>query len=568
MFNSEMQPKSDAQLLREYAESGQESAFDEIVHRHTDLVYSAALRQVDSADLAGDVAQSVFADLARKARLVAGQLPAEATLVGWLYRGTRFEALNVRRGEQRRQFRERQAMEELLPSAETGPDWDRLRPVLDEAMAGLNDADRETLLLRFFKNHDLRTVGMLLGVSDDAAQKRVSRAVERLREFFASRGIAVGAGGLTLALSARAVHAAPAGLAASISTAAVLVGTAVHSSTAIVGTQAIAMTLLQKCLIGATLTAALGTSLYEANHIVRLRRKNQTLEEQQAPLAAQVQQLRRERDEATNRLASLAEENAKLRKGPSEVLKLRGEVGRLRQENSTVAATSALNKITANPETKKLLRDQQKTGMAAIYKEFASRMKLTPEQTDKLNDALADNVMDNVDRVTEALRDSPKPEELRRIFNDQDLAFAEKVKEALGPEASAQYLDYTKNLGSYLTSQQCKGLLAGDNAAKEEKSKQLYQLMQDETQTALSAAGLPQDYQTVPMLNFRNIASEEEGERSLKLLDGIYEQVAARGAAFLSPEELTKFQEYRTAALKNSRTALIINRKMMAPIGN
>src|SRR5664280_2797667 len=98
------------------------------------------------------------------------------------------------------------------------------------------------------------------------------------------------------------------------------------------------MTLLQKCLIGATLAAALGTSLYEANHIVGLRRQNQTLLEQQAPLAAQVQQLRRERDEATNRLASLAEENA--RKNPSEVLKLRGEVGRLRQENSSVAATS------------------------------------------------------------------------------------------------------------------------------------------------------------------------------------------------------------------------------------
>ncbi|HZL41779.1 MAG TPA: hypothetical protein VFD66_00695, partial [Verrucomicrobiae bacterium] len=230
-------------------------------------------------------------------------------------------------------------------------------------------------------------------------------------------------------------------------------------------------------------------------------------------------------------------------------------------------ATSALNKITANPETRKLLRDQQKTGMAAIYKEFASRMKLTPEQTDKLNDALADNIMDNVDRVTEALRDNPKPDELRRMFAEQDQAFAEKVKEVLGPEAAAQYQEYTKNLGSYLTSQQWKGQLSGDDAAREEKSKKVYQLMQEETQTALTAAGLPQDYQTVPMLNFRNIASEEEGESSLKLLDGIYERMTARAAAFLSPEDLAKFQEYRTAALNNSRAALVINRKMMAPIG-
>src|SRR5262245_31458493 len=106
-----MQAMSDSQLLRAYSRDGSEAAFAELVARHTDLVYSAALRQVNSPDLARDVAQSVFADLARKARSLAGKMEDEQSLVGWLYRGTRFAASTLLRNERRRQSRERQVME-------------------------------------------------------------------------------------------------------------------------------------------------------------------------------------------------------------------------------------------------------------------------------------------------------------------------------------------------------------------------------------------------------------------------------------------------------------------------
>jgi RNA polymerase sigma factor (sigma-70 family) len=218
----EMQPTSDAQLLRDYAEHGVEAAFAKIVARHTDLVYSAAVRQVYSPDLARDVTQSVFTDLARKARSVSANLSPKASLVGWLYRGTRFAARDLYRNETRRTQRERQAMEQLHPASETPPDWEQLRPALDDAMSELDDTDRDAVLLRYFKNHDLRTVGATLGISDDAAQKRVSRAVERLREFFAKRGVTVGASGLAVIISANAVQAAPVGLALTLSTAAAL----------------------------------------------------------------------------------------------------------------------------------------------------------------------------------------------------------------------------------------------------------------------------------------------------------------------------------------------------------
>ncbi len=334
----EMHDQSDAQLLRAYAERGAEAAFAEIVARHTDLVYSAALRQVYSPDLARDVTQSVFTDLARKACTVSANLSPDATLVGWLYRGTRFAARDLYRNETRRTQRERQAMEQLHPAPETPPDWEQLRPVLDDAMSVLDDTDRDAVLLRYFKNHDLRTVGATLGISDDAAQKRVSRAVERLREFFAKRGVTVGASGLAVVLSANAVQAAPVGLVLTISTAAALTGTTLATTATVTATKAIAMTALQKTIITATLAVLAGAGIYEVRQASQLRDQVQTLQRQQAPLAERIQQLQRGYDEATNRLAGLGEDNERLNRNAAELLKLRARVTSLLQSNQELAA--------------------------------------------------------------------------------------------------------------------------------------------------------------------------------------------------------------------------------------
>ncbi len=329
------------------------------------------------------------------------------------------------------------------------------------------------------------------------------------------------------------------------------------------------MTTIQKSLAVVLIAAAIAAGWYQARRISQLRAEVGALKAQQLQLAAltnQVRELQRERDGATNTLAALVEENAALKKGPSDVLRLRGEVGRLQRENISISSSSALSKVTANPEARKTLRGQQKMGMTMIYKGLGKQLNLTPDQTEKLNDLLADNVMSNVDHITTVLRDKPAPEQIQQLFAAQDAALSEQVKELLGAEGLAQYQDYTRNLASSLTAEQFKGKLTGDDAAKAEKSKQLLQAMQEEVLSALAAAGLPPDYQVVPMLNFANIASEEQGERSLKLLDDIYQRVATRGNTFLNAEELAAFQEFRAAALKNSRAAFDMNRIMMAPI--
>ena len=322
----------DLDLLKRFMREKSQDAFTSLVNRHVNLVYSAALRQVRVPQLAEEVAQSVFSDLAADAAKLAGNGNAlSQTLTPWLYAVTRRTAIDVIRKESRRQLREQIAVGMNDMNA-TSADWTQIEPLLDDAMAALDETDRNAILLRYFENKNLREIGEALGTSDDAAQKRVSRAVERLREFFSKRNLTIGASGLAVVISANAVQAAPVALAVTISAAAILTGTAVSTSTVVAATKTIAMTTLQKTLVTAALTAAVGTGIFEAHQATQLRAQNQRIQQEQATFTDQLQQLQRERDDATNRLAGLMVENEELKSNSNqmELLRLRGEVTRLK----------------------------------------------------------------------------------------------------------------------------------------------------------------------------------------------------------------------------------------------
>jgi len=307
-------------------------------------------------------------------------------------------------------------------------------------------------------------------------------------------------------------------------------------------------------------------AIYQARQASQLREQNQALQQQLAPLTAQIQQLQAERDRATNQLAGLSDELARAKKNPSEVLKLRGEVTTLRKEKSESDSQSAVSKLTADPESRKSLRDAQKLGMTAIYSDLAKRLNLTPDQTGQLNDLLADHVMNSIDLITQALHDHKSRAEMDQMFAAENSAVEAKVQALAGPDGLAQYQDYTKNLLGTLSAAQFGTMLTGDPAAVAQQKAQLTQALNAATQSTLAAAGLPADYQTVPILNFGNIASEDEATESLQLLDNIYGQVASNAGSYLSEDELAKFQTFRTNAINNSRTMLNMNRKLMAPL--
>ncbi len=204
----------DPDLLRRYVTDRSQDAFAEIVRRRVDLVYSVALRQVGGdAHLAQDVTQKVFADLARKA---SGLLERPA-ISGWLYRSAQFAASDIVRSERRRKAREQQtfAMQEIT-TPEPTPDWERLRPLLDTAMGELNDADRDAVALRFFEGRAFADIGRALQLTEEAARKRVERALDKLAAALSRHGVTSTSAALGVALVGQAAVAAPVGLAATV----------------------------------------------------------------------------------------------------------------------------------------------------------------------------------------------------------------------------------------------------------------------------------------------------------------------------------------------------------------
>jgi RNA polymerase sigma factor (sigma-70 family) len=330
-----MMPTHDRDLLQQYARQAADEPFAELVHRHVDLVYTTALRQVRSPQLAEEIAQSVFIDLSRNAR----RLRPDTVLTAWLYQVTRRTAVDVIRRETRRQSREQLAAELTEMNAPSSV-WSQIEPLLDEAMDSLEPDDRAALLLRYFDNKSLRDVGQNLGTTEDAAQKRVSRAVERLRQFFSERGVAVGVGALVAALSASAVQAAPLGLTTSITAALAAASTALApTATLLETTRIVAMTTMQKVLITAGLTLAVGAGIYEARQASLWQAAAQALQNQQTPLMEEVHQLKAERDAASARLAALEAESEGLRRNAADLPRLRAEVNRLRPLKAAAAAS-------------------------------------------------------------------------------------------------------------------------------------------------------------------------------------------------------------------------------------
>lgn len=305
----------DASLLRDYVDEKSEPAFTALVRRHLGLVYSVALRRVGGdAHLAEDVAQKVFADLARKAPSLSGH----ATLSGWLYVSALHASATLVRGEQRRKSRETAA--HLMEATITPDSPDEaaavLRPVVDDAIVELNDDDRTAILLRFFEKRSFPEVAAALRLSDDAARKRVDRALDKLRAVLTRRGITSTGAALGLALAAVGPITAPAELGARV------------ASQALASSGASAGTTLAGFLLSAALPVAV-VMVIGGGLVVGERSQNESLRAQKLQLAAQV---------ATG--SALRAENIRLAASVAEVAELRRLAANLPELRHALATTA------------------------------------------------------------------------------------------------------------------------------------------------------------------------------------------------------------------------------------
>ncbi len=324
---------TDPELLNALRSGASTEAFTETVRRHLPLVLSAARRRLTVPDAAEDVAQQVFTLLAQKA----SSLAPNVVLAGWLYHTTCHLASEHNRSEGRRRFREQNSMAMTdathLP-AEVEDHWRQLRPVLDDAMQQLSDPDRDAVLLRFFEGRSLDEVGRSLGVTADAAQKRVSRALDRLRETLVRSHPWVTPGTLSAAIAAGVIEATPTELQAAAIAQSALSAAAVHAiaastatslSATTAGTSLITMASTQSIVTGALTAALLGMVAWQHFQLSAIRvERNQLIQSAEAASAAAAA--------STTVLASPT---------PTvdpELLRLRGEVARMRGLSNELAS--------------------------------------------------------------------------------------------------------------------------------------------------------------------------------------------------------------------------------------
>jgi RNA polymerase sigma factor (sigma-70 family) len=423
LYSSELKMTNSQELLADFVKTGSEPAFHALLGRYLDLVYSSAVRLVGGdTHLAQDVTQIVFADLARKART----LPKDVMLGGWLHHHTVFVASNIMRGERRRQIRERQAVEMNTLQDHSKDNLAEVAPVLDEAIDQLDGEDRTAILLRFFEQLEFRSVGEALGSSEEAARKRVSRALERLRLGLQQRGVSLSTVALGTTLATEAVTAAPAGVAASISLA-TLASAATGTSTSLTVLKLMTtVTKVKLGVVGAIVAATVITPLALEHQARSMLREKEVLLQHHA-----------------EQLAFLAAENQRL--SDQLATEKRQRTPRLPAPPMQASAAPA-NSVTADLQSTNLY-DRLKDGSP----------KLTSEQAGAYLKANHRNAAS----LLAAFRTTGDPallaEAMQKFPNDPQVAFEAAFRNDSSPEDRRQWLDALKrsdadnSFGNYLS---------------------------------------------------------------------------------------------------------------------
>jgi len=323
-----MNEASDQELVQAYAQRSDQAAFARHVERHMPLVYSTARRRLGGAECVEDVVQQVFTLLAKKSSTLTGRI----ILAGWLYRTTSHLAARTQRSEERRWVREQTAVTHMdnpdPPSFENS--WREIAPELDQAMEALGELDRDALVLRYFQNKSLRDVGRALGTTEDAAQKRLARALEKLRQILDRRGHSVSGTTLASAILQCAIEPVPAALAQTISAAA-LSSTALAVSTTTTNALIMKSSFLKPLLIGVTTASAVIGLVVQRQQVHSARAENSALH-------ARLAESESSRAEPKNVVAQVVPQLT--RDEQAELLRLRGEVSRLRKEVAQLAKAS------------------------------------------------------------------------------------------------------------------------------------------------------------------------------------------------------------------------------------
>src|SRR5581483_7874407 len=558
-----MSTPPDVDLLHEFVARNSQPAFAELVSRYVNMVYSVAVRRVGNHHQAEEITQAVFIILARKAR----SLGRSTVLSGWLFHTARLTAANFQRSEIRRFHREQGAFMQAQSTESSAADCRELMPHLDDAIAGLGARDRDAIVLRFINGRDNHHVAAVLGVTEGAAQVRVSRAVEKLRKILARRGVALSAAGLTGAIAAHSVQAAPAALAASV-TAGAIQGAVLAASTVtlVKGTLNLMAWSKTQITIGLALIAVVGYQY------ARSSAQNSQL----AAVRAQLTQAQQQLDAQADALRKIAEENSALaedkRNAEAAAARLRAEK-QLANANAASAATrnaasnstaspssdttppaSGLARILADPVLKQYLVRKEFDKMRTRYESLLTTLNLSADQSDQFIQILGNARMTNIEIGVAFTQGQISRADAHQAADAAAASVATQLQSLLGSAGYAQFQQYNQELPAQTAVKLLNNQLT-DNPLTADQSTRLFQLVM--TEPFHLTHGIAGDSDAVMF------SSPENVENYFQQVADSHQRLLQQAAGFLSADQLSAFGTVLTNTLADmrSRTASLMQKQ-------
>jgi len=551
----------DMQLLREYASRDSQEAFSALVSRHLNLVYSVAFRQTGNQHEAEEVAQAVFVVLARKA----GSLRPGTVLSGWLYETARLTASNARRSEIRRHHREQEAYMRSTLNEPVSDHWGRVGPLIEQAMSGLNEADRNAIVLRYFENKSLKDVGAALGASEDAAKMRVSRALEKLRVYFQTRSITLSAAALGEAIAVHSVQAAPAGLSAAV-IAAACQGSALTATTLTLAKGTLKLMAWTKLnLIAGTAAVAVITWQWA---------KIETQQQETVALQNEVQQISQQNERQLATLQEFQKAGAAARAGFSRPVPGNGFGGpnagaafaraaAARPSNPASGATpdksmgGLMESMMKDPAMLKAIGEQQAAMLKTQYASLLKQLNLTPEQQNKFFAILSANQTNNMVQGL-AMMNGTNSEAATSAIAAGTKTMQDQMHSLLGDAGFAQFEDFQTTLPDRQILEQFKTSF-GDHPLSSDQEQQLLQVMVAERKNAMTSVD-PNTGQPMVINPGDKVGAAKQ---SLLVQDQINQRVYEQAGAFLSPDQIQSLGTAQTNLFGLMKVVIPFETKML-----
>lgn len=551
----------DRQLLEEYAARSSEEAFSTLVSRYINLVYSVALRQSGNPQEAEEITQAVFVVLARKAKT----MRRGTVLSGWLYQTARLTAANSLRREIRRQNREQQAyMQSNLNEPE--PDhWEQVGPLLEQAMSGLSEADRNAIVLRYFENKPLKEVGAALGASDDAAKMRINRALEKLRAFFHKRGITLSVTALGAAISAHSIEAAPAGLSTAV-VAAACQGSALTASTLTLAKGTLKLMAWTKLNIAAGVAAAAVIALQwgkietQKTEVTSLQSQLQQAAQQSDKQLASIKELET-RDEAMaqglRRIVASSTQSSARKPPPAAPAAIANPSGISSQGKGLGSLVEGMMK---DPDFIKAMGEQQAELMKTQYAPLVKQLNLTPAQRDAFYKLITDDATNAMAQGLAMLSSTNKSAALSAA-SDAQKSLQDQMRLLLGDSGAAQFQEFKTTLPDRVEFEQINNSFVVP--LTDDQQQRLLQIMINERKNSLSGVDPATGRPLLP-------AADPAGqtEQALHLQDQINQRVYQQAADFLSPGQLQTLANSQSNLLNLTRSMMPMMQQIMGTNSN